>query len=437
MPHSHGGGRPSRREAVNTTKFYELLGCTKDASEADIKKAFRRSAMTHHPDKGGDPEKFKEISKAYECLSDPEKKALYDQYGEEGIENGGAGGGSAHSDILEMMFGGGGARERAPKGKAKGEDVVFPLKVTLEDLYVGAKKKLRLTKSVICTGCAGQGGKGASMCRDCKGQGVRVVVRQIGPGMIQQMQTSCSSCKGTGTVIAEKDKCKKCLGEKTVKEKKTLEVFVNKGMRNNEKIVFNGEADEAPDTVSGDVVVVLQQAEHALLRREGPSLYMKKTITLVEALTGFHFYLKQLDGRVLHVKNEPGAIYKTGDVKCIKGEGMPYPNTPYQKGNLFIEFNVQFPEKLDDKARALLIKCLPPAPPQVAPPCKRKETKVDDDGMEVEYEVDDVPEEHFLTEFDLQQEREAQRAYSQSHQNQYDEDEEGAGRGAQQSCRAQ
>ena len=144
-----------------------------------------------------------------------------------------------------MFGGGGGGRDPRSRGKQKGEDVVFPLKVALEDLYNGTSKKLRLTKNVLCGQCGGKGGKGEGTCRDCKGQGVRIVIRQLGPGMIQQMQTACAACKGTGSLIAEKDRCKKCAGEKTTKEKKTLEVFITKGMRHNEKITFTGEADEA------------------------------------------------------------------------------------------------------------------------------------------------------------------------------------------------
>ena len=260
MPHSHGGGgRGGARQPaeVDNRKFYELLGATRDASEADIKKAFRKAAMTHHPDKGGDPEKFKEISKAYEVLSDPEKKQLYDEYGEEGLEQGGGGGGAGGMDIFDLfgggMFSGAGGRDgRGGRGsrQQRGEDVVFPLRVTLEDLYNGTSKKLRLTKNVLCAGCAGKGGKGETQCRDCKGQGVKIVIRQIAPGMIQQMQSACGSCKGSGSVIAEKDRCKKCAGQKTTKERKTLEVFITKGMKNQEKITFNGEADEAVSSSS-------------------------------------------------------------------------------------------------------------------------------------------------------------------------------------------
>ena len=250
-----GGGGAMRRPAADTNKFYELLGIDKSATEADIKKAYRKQAMQHHPDKGGDPEKFKEISKAYEVLSDADKRAIYNEQGEEGLSDSGGGGGGGGVDIFDLfgggMFGGGGGGGRGARGgggKTKGENVVFPLKVTLEELYNGTSKKLRLTKSILCPQCKGKGGKGDTMCRDCKGQGVRLVIRQLGPGMITQMQTTCNSCRGSGTVIAEKDKCKGCKGEKTIKDKKTLEVFVNRGMKHQEKIVFVGEADEAVST---------------------------------------------------------------------------------------------------------------------------------------------------------------------------------------------
>jgi DnaJ family protein A protein 2 len=248
--HSHGGGggRRAAKKEVDTLKFYALLGVEKTASEADIKKAFRRQAMTHHPDRGGNAETFKDLNKAYEVLSDSQKRAIYDEGGEEALaDGGGGGGGPGGMDIFDLFggaFGGGGRRAQRTR---KGEDVVFPLQVTLEDLYNGVAKKLRLTKNVICSDCRGKGGKdGAeSKCTDCRGQGVRMVIRQIGPGMIQQMQAQCATCKGSGSNIAEKDKCKSCHGEKTIKEKKTLEIHISKGMKHGEKLTFSGEADEA------------------------------------------------------------------------------------------------------------------------------------------------------------------------------------------------
>jgi DnaJ family protein A protein 2 len=292
--------------------------------------------------------------------------------------------------------------------------------VTLEDLYCGASKKLRLTKNVICTECAGKGGKGAGaqQCKSCRGQGVKIVIRQIGPGMIQQMQTYCSDCNGEGTVIADADKCPTCAGARTTKEKKTLEVFINKGMKNGERIIFAGEADEAPDTTPGDVVVVLQMKEHEEFKREAAHLIMKKTISLAESLCGFEFKLKHLDGRILVVKSEPGIVTKPGDFKAIMNEGMPHPKSIFQKGNLYIEFNVEFPKSgmLPENTLKLIKKILPAS-----------EHK-DDDII--------VPPEHdecTLTDVDMEAER--RKFAEQQHREAYDEDEEHEHHHAGPTCR--
>jgi DnaJ family protein A protein 2 len=449
--HQHGHGGPSAaKEKANTTKYYELLGVEKTAPEGDIKKAFRKLALTHHPDRGGDPEKFKELSKAYEVLSTPAKRELYDKYGEEGVERGGGPGMGGGMDIFDLFTGGGG-RRGAPRER-RGEDVVFPLKVDLAELYNGGSKKLRLTKSIICATCKGKGGKGdaATKCKGCKGQGIRIVVRQIGPGMIQQMQAQCNECNGQGVVIAEKDRCKKCHGERTVKEQKTLEVFISKGMQHGQKITFKGEADEAPDTVSGDVVVVLQQKEHPVFRREGPNLFMKKKIALVEALCGFTFKIEHLDNRTLVVKSTEGEIYKPGDVKAIKDEGMPMHKNPYLKGNLYVEIDVDFPtnSSLDSKARAALSKLLPAPPkvddtdkksgPSVASSSSSSETsegKTEEEKKDAEIDANKEPiiEEVQLIDVDINQER---RKFEEQHREAYEDDGEDPRRG-QAGCRAQ
>jgi DnaJ family protein A protein 2 len=134
--------------------------------------------------------------------------------------------------------------------------------------------------------------------------------------MIQQVPTKCGGCNGTGSQISEKDRCTTCSGERTIKEKKTLEVFVTRGMRHGERITFKNEADESPDATPGDVVVVLQQVEHPTFKREGANLFTKRSITLIEALTGFNFLLTHLDGRVLRVQSEPGMVVKPGQTKC-------------------------------------------------------------------------------------------------------------------------
>jgi len=178
--------------------------------------------------------------------------------------------------------------------------------------------------------------------------------------MVQQLQVQCGVCKGRGNTWEDKDKCKKCMGERTTKEAKTLEVDVQKGMQNNQKITFRGEADQSPDHEPGDVVVVLQQKEHGIFRREGHHLFMKKRLTLLEALAGFNFRVPHLDNRTLIIKSDEGTIVRPGDVKCVREEGMPEWKSSHIRGNLYVEFEVEFPasKSMANPARAALSKLL-------------------------------------------------------------------------------
>ncbi|KAF2561338.1 hypothetical protein F2Q70_00014606 [Brassica cretica] len=192
---------------------------------------------------------FKELAQAYEVLNDPEKCEIYDQYGEDALKEGMGGGGGGHDpfDIFSSFFGGGGGHPFGGyrgRRQRRGEDVVHPLKVSLEDLYLGTTKKLSLSRKALCPKCNGKGSKsGASM--------------------------TCGGCQGFGM---------KCKGEKVVSEKKVLEVAVEKGMQHNQKITFRGQADEAPDTVTGDIVFVIQQKEHSTFKREGDDLFVEHTL---------------------------------------------------------------------------------------------------------------------------------------------------------------
>jgi len=350
----------------NNTRYYEVLGVSKNASQDDLKKAYKKAAIKNHPDKGGDPEKFKELAQAYEVLSDPEKREIYDQYGEDALKEGMGGGGGGHDpfDIFSSFFGGspfGGGSSRGRRQR-RGEDVVHPLKVSLEDLYVGISKKLSLSRNVLCSKCNGKGSKsGASMkCAGCQGTGMKVTIRHLGPSMIQQMQHACNDCKGTGETISDKDRCPQCKGEKVVQEKKVLEVIVEKGMQNGQRITFPGEADEAPDTATGDIVFVLQQKEHPKFKRKGDDLFVEHTLSLTEALCGFQFALTHLDGRQLLIKSNPGEVVKPDSFKGINDEGMPMYQRPFMKGKLYIHFTVDFPDSLTPEQVGALEGVLPP-----------------------------------------------------------------------------
>ncbi|KAH9603055.1 hypothetical protein KSS87_006290 [Heliosperma pusillum] len=404
-----GRGAPKKSD---NTKYYEVLGVSKSASADEMKKAYRKAAIKNHPDKGGDPEKFKELAQAYEVLSDPEKKEIYDQYGEDALKEGMGGGGHSHSpfDIFEHLFnpgfgGGGSSRGRRQK---QGEDVVHTMKVSLDDLYNGTSKKLSLSRNILCTRCKGKGSKSgaSSNCHGCQGSGVKITMRQIGLGMVQQMQSVCPHCRGSGEVISEKDKCPQCKGNKVSQEKKVLEVHVEKGMQHGQKITFEGQADEAPDTVPGDIVFVINQKEHPRFKRKFDDLYVEHKLTLTEALCGFQFVLTHLDGRQLLVKSNPGEVIKPDQYKAINDEGMPHHQRPFMKGRLYIHFNVEFPNSLPVDQSLTLKKILPSKP-----------------GKEVsDMEIGECEE---TTLHDVNMEEEMRRNKQQRFQEAYEEDDEG------------
>lgn len=298
--------------------------------------------MTHHPDKGGDEERFKEITTAFEVLNDDDKRQVYDEYGEEGLRDGG-GPSDAH-DLFSAMFGGGVHQSRGPK---KGDNVVHTLRVTLEDLYKGKMSKLAIIRNRVCKTCDGHGAtrpEGVVSCNMCGGHGVTVTMSQIGPGMVQQVQSNCRTCRGAGEIINEAFRCYTCHGEKVTKERKVLEVYVDKGMQNGQKITFNGEANAVPGLAAGDVIVVLKQDEHALYTRKDGNLIVEKEIILSDALCGCEFTLKQLDGRTLYVTSPAGSVITPGMLKSVVGEGMPTWRSPMDRGYMFIKFTILFPK---------------------------------------------------------------------------------------------
>lgn len=356
---------------VKETAFYDLLGVKPTATPEELKKSYRKQALKFHPDKNPDPdcgEKFKQISAAYETLADPKKRELYDEGGEKALQEGGGHGEySSPFDIFDMFFGGGGGRRRKEN---KGKDVIHQLLVTLEDLHNGSTRKLALQKNVICDKCEGRGGKAGAVekCTTCKGSGTQILVNQIGAGMYQQIHAQCRDCGATGERINQKDKCKECNGKKTVHERKILEVHIDKGMVDGQKITFAGEGDQQPGLEPGDIIIVLEEKEHPVFKRRQMDLIMKMDINLTEALCGFKRTIKTLDQRVLVISSLPGEFIKPNHVKCVLNHGMPMYKNPFEKGRLIIHFNVKFPEdgEIDMKVLKELEKILPPRTPVIA-----------------------------------------------------------------------
>jgi len=386
--HPGMGGRA--KKAVDNKEYYDLLGVTKKASQTEIKKAFRKAALKNHPDRGGDADKFKAMSEAHEVLSDPDKRDNYDKYGKEGVENGGGGG-----DPFASMFGG--RQQRRQSGPKKGEDLKHPLKEGLEALYNGKVFKLAINRQV-----QSNPDEKPRQCSGCNGLGVVNKIRQMGPGMLQQVRAKCEDCKGQGHRVKMK------------KERKILEVAINKGMKSGQKIKFSGDADQKPGCLPGDVIFILKAKEHAVFTRKGPHLFMNKKISLCDALTGTTFVVKHLDGRQIAISTNAGEILTSESVKKVEGEGMPKEDNPFLKGDLIVKFQIDWPKdgSLDANACAQLKKILP---------SKKQE------------EIPENAEEYNLQKFDA---KAAEEDYKQN-KSAYDSDEEdekqgpGGGQGVQ------
>ncbi|KIY51153.1 hypothetical protein FISHEDRAFT_64643 [Fistulina hepatica ATCC 64428] len=352
---------------VKETKFYDLLGVSPNADDNELKKAYRKKALRLHPDKGGDPELFKETTNAYQVLSDSEKRSIYDARGEAGLSETGGMGGMDPNDLFSSLFGGGfgggffgGGPSRGPK---RTKDLVHRVHVTLEELYKGKTTKLALTRNVLCSKCKGKGGKEGAVreCYTCHGRGIKITMRQMGP-MIQQIQSACDECNGTGTVINPKDRCSHCKGKKVISEKKFLEVHIDKGMKGGQTINFHGESDQAPGAEPGDVIIVIEEKPHERFKRQDNDLMMEVEVDLLTALGGGQFAIKHLDDRALIVNIAPGEVLKHGATKVIRGQGM-WSQRHHEPGDLYIHLTIRFPDHIDPAVIPLLEQALPPRDP--------------------------------------------------------------------------
>ncbi|MCH1917859.1 molecular chaperone DnaJ [Shewanella sp. A3A] len=340
--------------------YYEVLGVGRDASERDIKKAYKRLAMKFHPDRNpGDKEaeaKFKEVKEAYEILTDDQKKAAYDQYGHAAFEQGGMGGGgfgggsADFSDIFGDVFGdifGGGRRGGGQRQAARGSDLRYNLELSLEEAVRGVSRELRIPTLATCDVCSGSGAKkgtSATTCGTCHGAG-QVQMRQ---GFFAVQQT-CPTCHGRGKII--KDPCNKCHGDGRVEKSKTLNVKIPAGVDTGDRIRLAGEGEAGEfGAPAGDLYVQVTVREHPIFVRDGNNLYCEVPISFAKAALGGEIEVPTLDGKVnLKIPAET----QTGRMFRLRGKGVKSVRSS-AIGDLLCKVVLETPVNLSDKQKALL-----------------------------------------------------------------------------------
>ena len=334
---------------VKETELYKTLGIDSNATEKEIKKAYRGLALQYHPDKPtGDEEKFKEISAAYDVLSNAEKRQKYDQYGKAGLGEGGMG--MNPNDIFQHIFGMGGMGGMGgnPFGQRKrmsAKPIQHTEQVNLNDIYTGKKINIKYMRDDVCSKCDGKGSNNGKSykCNTCKGQGVRLVTRQIGPGMIQQMQARCDDCNGCGENIDPIDRCKQCSGKKLEKIEHTYCFDMPPGTPENVNLGVQGEGNQCSETFQrSDLVLKIVIKKDPLFVIEENDLVMTMQIDLWEALCGFTKQFKHINEQSLWFKIDHMTQIKDGDVRIVQGKGMPIFRTK-KFGNLIVKFKVNYP----------------------------------------------------------------------------------------------
>jgi len=338
--------------------YYETLGVARGASDADLKAAFRKLAMLHHPDRNpGDHEcehRFKECNEAYEVLRDPEKRSAYDRFGHAAFEQGGGGHGfgtdfgSTFSEIFEDLFGMAGGRRGRSSGRERGADLRYNMEITLEEAYSGKTAQIRIPTPVTCEVCSGSGAKAGTQpksCATCNGQGK---VRHA-QGFFT-LERTCPTCHGRGLVID--NPCKSCAGSGRVTRERMLSVNIPAGVEDGTRIRLAGEGEAGVrGGPPGDLYIFLSLAPHDFFQRESADLHCRVPISMVAAALGGEFEVPTIDGSKTRVKVPEGT--QSGRRFRLTGKGMPVLRSK-QTGDMYVQIVVETPQSLTKRQKELL-----------------------------------------------------------------------------------
>jgi molecular chaperone DnaJ len=338
--------------------YYEILGVARGASDADLKAAFRKLAMQHHPDRNpGDNEcehRFKECNEAYEVLRDPDKRAAYDRFGHAAFEHGGGGHGfgadfgSTFSEIFEDLFGMGGGRRGRSSGRVRGDDLRYNMEITLEEAYGGKNAQIRIPTPVTCEICSGTGAKAGTQpkaCATCGGQGK---IRHA-QGFFT-LERTCPTCHGRGQVI--ENPCTACAGSGRVTRERMLSVNIPAGVEDGTRIRLAGEGEAGVrGGPPGDLYIFLSLATHDFFQRESADLHCRVPISMVTAALGGEFEVPTIDGGKTRVKVPEGT--QSGRRFRLTGKGMPVLRSK-QTGDMYVQIVVETPQSLTKRQKELL-----------------------------------------------------------------------------------
>jgi molecular chaperone DnaJ len=340
--------------------YYEVLGVTRSCTEVELKAAFRKLAMQHHPDRNpGNKDcehRFKEINEAYDVLKDGDKRAAYDRFGHAAFEHGGMGGaahgfgadfGSTFSDIFEGIFGMGSARGRG-SGRERGSDLRYNMEISLDEAFTGKTAQIRIPTSVTCEACSGSGAKAGTKPKSCASCGGAGKIRHA-QGFFT-LERTCPTCHGRGQVID--DPCKVCSGGGRVTRERTLSVNIPTGVEDGTRIRLAGEGEAGVrGGPAGDLYIFLEVAPHEFFQRDGADLHCRVPITMTSAALGGEFEVPAIDGSKVRVKVPAGT--QTGRRFRLAGKGMPVLRSK-QTGEMYVQVAVETPQNLTKRQRELL-----------------------------------------------------------------------------------